>query len=428
MMSAAFALLAAAQIVTLDEAVQSAREHQPQLRQARANTAAAGARVSQALAPLLPQLTATAGYQRTTANAITRPGQPSVGFAGTLGAAHSKFDTFNSYSDSINVSQLVFDFGSQPNRWRAARAQAEAQEATERATALQVDFNVRSAYFTARANRALVQVARENLDNLTRHLQQIEGFVQAGTRAEIDLVQARTDTANARVMLINADNAYQTSKLNLNSAMGVQGPTDYDVEDTAQPPVAGEDAELDVLLEEASRARPEVQSLEDQIRAEQLTMRSFQGQYAPSLAATLGFQQGGDRLNNLGWNAAAGLSLSWNIFQGGLTKGLVSEAEANVIAAVAQLDLQRLQIRSDVDGARLAVRAAKESLSATQEALVNARERLRLAEERYQVGVGSAIELGDAQVALTQAAAQVVQANDQLSTARAQLLRALGRL
>jgi len=426
-MTAAFALLAAAHIVTLDEAVQSAREHQPQIRQARANTAAAGARANQALAPLLPQLSATAGYQRTTANAITRPGAPSVGSAGSLGTAHSKFDTFNSYSDSINVSQLVFDFGSQPNRWRSAQAQADAQAATERATALQVDFNVRAAYFAARANRALAQVARENLDNLVKHLQQIEGFVQAGTRAEIDLVQARADTANGRVTLINAENAYETSKLNLNAAMGVQGPTDYDVEDRAEPPVPGEDGGLDALLEEANRARPEVQSLEDQIRAEQLTIRAIEGQYAPSLSATLGFQQGGARLDNLGWNAAAGLSLSWNIFQGGLTRAQVNEAEANVIAAVAQLDLQRLTIRSDVDGARLAVRAAKESLSATQEALVNARERLRLAEERYQVGVGSAIELGDAQVALTQAAAQVVQANDQLSTARAQLLRALGR-
>jgi outer membrane protein len=423
MMSAALALLAAARIVTLDGAVESAREHQPQLRQARANAAAAGARASQALAPLLPQLSATAGYQRTTANAITRPGSPAVGG----GASHSEFDTFNSFFDNISASQLIFDFGAQPNRWRAARAQANAQAATERATALQVDFNVRSAYFLARANRALVQVARETLDNLMRHLEQTEGFVQAGTRAEIDLVQARTDAANARVLLINAENAYQTSKLNLNSAMGVQASTDYDVQDTAEPPVPGEDAGLDLLLDEANRARPEVQSLEDQIRADQLTIRSIEGQYAPSLSATLGFQQGGASVDHLGWNAAAGLSLSWNIFQGGLTRAEVSEAEANVIAAVAQLDLQRLQIRSDVDGARLAVRAAKESLSATQEALVNARERLRLAEERYQVGVGSAIELGDAQVALTQAAAQVVQANDQLSTARAQLLRALGR-
>ena len=94
---------------------------------------------------------------------------------------------------------------------------------------------------------------------------------------------------------------------------------------------------------------------------------------------------------------------------------------------MAQLDLQRQQVRADVDGARLAVRAGRESLGATQEALLNARERLRLAEERYQVGVGSAIELGDAQVALTQAAAQAVQADNRLATARAQLLRAVGR-
>jgi outer membrane protein len=156
-------------------------------------------------------------------------------------------------------------------------------------------------------------------------------------------------------------------------------------------------------------------------------VRSIQGQYGPALSATLGFVQGGTAVDKLGWNAAAGLSLSWNLFQGGLTRAQVSEAEANVQAAVAQLDLERQQVRADVDAARLAVRAAKESLSATQEALVNARERLRLAEERYQVGVGSAIELGDAQVALTQAAAQAVQADDRLATARAQLLRALGR-
>ena len=424
MIIAALVLLSAARIVTLDEAVQTARERQPQLRQARANTEAAGARAGQAFAPLLPQVTATAGYQRTTHNGLIRPG------SGTASASDtgSTWSLVNSFSDSIQASQLLFDFGAQTNRWRSAKALADAQAANERATMLQVDYNVRAAYFDTRANQALVQVARENLANLQQHLQQTEGFVQAGTRAEIDLIQARADTANARVTLINAENAFQTSKLNLNAAMGVQGSTDYDVSDVQQPPVTGEDTALEALLEEASKARPEVQSLEDQIRADQLSVRSIEGQYGPAISATLGFQQAGRAIDQLGWNAAAGLSLSWNIFQGGFTKSQVSEAQANVMAAVAQLDLQRLQIRSDVDGARLAVRAAKESLSATQEALVNARERLRLAEERYAVGVGSAIELGDAQLALTQAAGQAVQADDRLSTARAQLLRALGRL
>ncbi len=424
MIGAVAALLAASRIVTLDEAVQSARERQPQLRQARASTAAADARTQQAFAPLLPQLTANAGYQRTTANRIEQPGSSSV--LGLSGGG-SSFQTFNSWSDSILASQLLFDFGAQPNRWRAAKALAESQAQSERATALTVDFNVRFAYFDARANQALVQVARENLDNLQKHLEQTRAMVEAGTRAEIDLIQARADTANARVLLITAENTYQTSKLTLNAAMGVVGPTDYEIADTSMPPIAGEDAPLEPLLDEANRARPEVQSLEDQVRADQLTIRSIEGQYGPALSATLGFRQGGTRVDQLGWNAAAGLSLSWNIFQGGLTRAQVSEAQANVMATVAQLDLLRQQIQSDVDGARLALRAAKESLSSTQEALVNARERLRLAEERYQVGVGSAIELGDAQVALTQAAAQAVQADDRLATARAQLLRAVGR-
>jgi outer membrane protein len=405
-------------VVTLDDALQTARERQPQLRQARANTQAAGARARESLAPLLPQLNATAGYQRTTAHGIERPGFVTV---------TDQPGTFNSFSDSINLSQLIFDFGAGPNRWNAAKAQADAQAATERATALQVDFTVRSAYFDARANRALLQVARDNLANVQKHLLQTEGFVQAGTHAEIDLVQARTDTANARVQVINADNTYQTSKLNLNAAMGVQGPTDYEIADTTLGSVPGEDSALDALLDEANRARPEVQSLEDQIRAAQLTVRSIEGQYGPSLAATVGLTQGGPAVDRLGWNAAVGLSLSWNIFQGGLTKAQVGEAEANVTAAVAQLDLQRQQVRSDVDGARLAIRAAKETIGASQEALFNAKERLRLAEQRYEVGVGSAIELGDAQLALAQGAPLVVQAVDRLAPARPPGWRALGR-
>ena len=227
--------------------------------------------------------------------------------------------------------------------------------------------------------------------------------------------------------MINAENTYETSKVTLNAAMGVIGPTDYDVTDEGLAPVQGEDSEVDPLLAEANKSRPEVASLEQLVHADELTVRAAQGNYWPALSATAGFTQGGSSLANLGWNANVGLALSWGIYQGGLTRAQVAEAEANVANEVAQLDLLRQQLRSDVDAARLAVRAAKASLSATQEALANAKERLRLAEQRYAVGVGSAIELGDAQVALTQAAAQAVQADDKLATARAQLLRALGR-
>jgi outer membrane protein len=423
------ALLAAARIVSLDEALQTAREHQPQLRQARAAREAAGARSGQALAPMLPQLTASASYQRTTANRIERPGSTGTqGFCTPApGVSCSPWTMYNSWSDQIGVSQLLWDFGGAFSRYRAAKANAEAAGDTERSTLLSVEFLVRQTYFDARANKALMRVADETLQNLRKHQDQIAGFVKAGTRPEIDLVQARADTANGRVQLINAQNAWETSRVQLNQAMGVTASTDYDLADEPALPVPDEDGQGDALYKEAEAARPEAAALEAQVRAAQATLRSFDAQYLPSLSGSLGFTQGGTALDHLGWNASAGLTLSWNLFQGGLTREQALEAEANIANAVAQLDLLRQQIQVDVDAARLAVRAAREATAASQEVLVNARERLRLAEQRYQVGVGSIIELGDAQVAVTQAAAQAVQADDRLAVARAQLVRALGR-
>jgi outer membrane protein len=84
-------------------------------------------------------------------------------------------------------------------------------------------------------------------------------------------------------------------------------------------------------------------------------------------------------------------------------------------------------VRVELRQARLAVRAAKASQEAAAEALENAKKQLELAEGRYNEGVGNVIELGDAQVGLSQASAQAVQAEYNLSTARAQLMHALGR-
>src|SRR5206468_6089336 len=101
----------------------------------------------------------------------------------------------------------------------------------------------------------------------------------------------------------------------------------------------------------------------------------------------------------------------------------VRQARGQVQQAQAQLETQRQQVRLDVEQARLGIRAARGAIAAAEDALVNTRDRLRLAEGRYATGVGSIIELGDAQLAATSAAAQKVQAEYQLSTARAQLLK-----
>ena len=105
----------------------------------------------------------------------------------------------------------------------------------------------------------------------------------------------------------------------------------------------------------------------------------------------------------------------------------MKEAKGNLGVTEAQLEQERLQVRLDVEQARLAVRTYKVAITTADEVVTNARYQFRLAEKRYAAGVGSIIELGDAQVAVTSAATQRVQADYNLATARAQLLTALGQ-
>lgn len=412
-------------VLTLDEATRTTWRNQPQLRQARASTHAAEARSDEARAPLLPQLAGVAyTYERTTSNYTPRPG-----YAPSLAPPTSySWQTYNYFNFNGTLSQLVWDFGATLDAWRAAKAKAAGQRDSERYTALQVLLGVRTAFFTARAGKDLVTVARDTLANQQEHLRQTEGFVAVGTQPEIALAQARTNVANARVQLINAQNAYLTAKAQLNLAMGVEGPTGYDVSADAFPPVPGEDESTDALLVEALRHRPDVRSDEEQIEAQDLTVRSVKGNLWPSLGLSLNWANAGIDPLHTAWNWNVEATVTWNIFQGGLTVAQAQEAEANLGVLVAQTDALRQQVRLDVDQARLAVLAAKATVEAAEDALVNARVLLRLAEGRYQVGIGNIIELSDAQVSATSAAAQRVQADYNLASARAQLLRALGGL
>ncbi len=422
---AATAPAAAPRILTLDDALAAARAQQPQVRQAVAATQAALARTDQAHAPLMPQVSGSATYQRETANYASRPGSLPNQISGS-GSSES-WNTVNYFNLGLNASVLLYDFGQTSSRWRASQASAASQKDSEHTTLAQVLYAVRTAYFQARAAKGLVKVANDTLANQQKHMQQAEGFVDVGTQPEISLAQARTDVANAKVQLINAENGYDTARAQLNLAMGVEHPEPYDVADETLPAIDGEDATTETLLDEAVKARPELAALANQVRAQELTVRALRGAFGPSLGLSTGFSDAGEHASSLTWNWSAALSLTVPIFQGGQTKAQVREAEFNLAATKAQLDGELQQVRLEIEQARLAVRADKAALDASTEALANAKVLLELAEGRYETGVGSIIELGDSQVAATSAAQQKVQAEYNLAQARAGLVKALGR-
>jgi outer membrane protein len=415
-------------VLRLDEAVATALEHQPSVLVSRAQTEAAEGRIVQARSGYLPQVTGTAQYQRIHGNSTFRAATGGAATGGVAPATPAATGaTYDLFSAGITATQLIWDFGQTIDRTKAAAASRDSQQASEKTTRQQVMLQVRQAFFQAHAQKALVVVGRESIGNQERHLAQIQGFVAEGIRPEIDLAQARTDLANSRVALINAQTGYATARAQLNQAMGVRRSLDFDVSDEELPAPAEEDQPVARLVATAMDARPELKALERQRRAAELTLSAIHGAYGPTLSAFGGVSEAGVALDTLGTNWNVGVNLNWPLFQGGLTTGQSREARANLDAAAAQITSEQLAIRVEIEQATLAIQASKVVISAAQDAIVNARERLRLAEGRYESGVGSIIELNDAQLAVLSAGAQRVQAEYSLTLARAELLSALGK-
>ena len=412
------------QVLTLAEALRAARAHQPTLELARGTLVTVEGLANQNRASLLPQLSGTASYTRATSNFVPQPG-------GTVPngsqAASSSFATTPLWRVGLSANQLIYDFGETINRWKSARVAADAAAESVHITEAQVDYNARVAFFTARADKDLVGVARDTLANQEKHLGQVQGYVEVGTHPEIDLTQARADRAIAQLQLINAENAYSVAKAVLNQAMGVERSIEYDLSDEELPPVLGEDGNVETLVDEAKHLRPEMVNLRLNSRSQELGLRSAHDMIWPNLGANGSVNESGPALDRTTWNFAGMIALSVPLLQGGAINAQIKEAQGQVVQASAQLEVERQQVRLDVEQARLGIRAAKGAIAAAEDALANTRDRLRLAEGRYSTGVGNIIELGDAQLALTTTAAQKVQAQYQLYTARAQLLKALGR-
>lgn len=409
--------------LTLDEAVQRALAQVPTLKAARAQETAANARAREAFAPMLPQVSLGLAYSRSTANFVGRPGQVPSAIAG---ASTLSLDSFDFFTGNVSAQVMVWDFLSTWNRHQAARKQAEGQAAQTRALEVTTVLAVKTAYFAAKAQDDLVLVTQASLDNTKAHLTQIAAFVSAGARPEIDLAQSKAEVATARLAVVNAKNAAALARARLAQAMGVPGPLTDTLVDGPPPASASENESLEVLVAQALAARPEAEQLKATAEAQRLSLSAVKGTYWPTLSAQLTANAQARQLDNVVPNVNAQLALSWPLYQGGLTQAQVAEGEAAVSAAEAQLEVLAQQVRLDVAQAKLDVQAALEALEVSLEGKAASSERLRLAEGRYQAGAGSVIELSDAQVAATQAGAQVAQATFSLAAARARLEAALG--
>jgi outer membrane protein len=396
-------------VLSVDDAVAIALESQPSIQARLGDYAAAAFRVDQALAPLLPQITGTWTAARAQSAGATLTGPRETTWTTTSVAR-------------VSLSQLLFDFGKNYASTEVARRLAEvALEDTELQRQL-VTQTVKEAFTNINFAQRLIRVNEQALQRAELNLRSARGFFEVGTRPKSDVTRAEVDVANARVDVIRARNAERLARVALATAMGLPAVTPLQIEDNLiYQPISMDPVRL---LEEALRQRPESRQAKLQADAADSRVRRAFRDFFPDI--TGGGFYGGAR-TDLSEVWELNLNLSWAIYDGGNRIARYREARANFEAAQARVKSTELDISREVEQAQSNVIESQERIQAAQVAVASAQENFRLAQGRFDAGVGTILELTDAQLALTQAQNTEAQALADYRIALARLDRATGR-
>ena len=410
--------------LTMGQAVQIAMQQQPSLRQQRAQVEAARGRVDAVRTNLKPQVTVSGGVD--------------------VGGGQGQDIRNLNYGFSLGASAnwRITDFGQTRAQVRAAELNVEAAAAGTQTNVLDVRTDVEISYLEAVARARLVGVADAAVRSEELHLDQAKRFVAAQAKDPIEVTQAAARAALAKASRAQAQSNAAVALANLRGAIGWVDPAQTLAVGLTWPtaPVTTAPPSLVALVQTARGKRPELAQLDKQVEAAEANITGAQMSRRPVLSATArsSWSPGGSYaedpsamafastwdLNHPSWSV--GLNLSWLIYDGGRQKADVRVARANRESALAQRDALLLSLTTQLDANRAQIEANQASIIASTEAVDAARAQLRLAEARYANGLGSQIELADAQFAVTSAEGTLIQAEWQLATAWASLRRAVG--
>ncbi len=432
--------------LTLEEAVRTALRQSPQVLIAVGNQQAAVARVGEARAAWLPQLTLSARGSSSYTYQVGLGDPSDVNCAPNCPVPGR---TNLSYNGQLLLQQQLNDFGRTNGAIGQARAAARATGGDREAARQQIALSAMTGYFNALQADELYEVATQNLKQQQQKLLQAEGFFHIGTHAEIDVLTARTGKAQAQLQRVQAQNGIQIARAQLLLVLGVTDPAWLSrklvpVERAALPM---EGRTVDDLLDTVLKRRPDYQAQRDRVTVVEQAVRIARANYYPQInltgslgtsgqygAVLLGGGGGGVTTANPATSgqpllsASGTLAFTWQFFDGLQTPYAVKEKQALVQVAQASLEGLRQQVRSGLLQALMMVQNAREALQSAEVVQAQAELQLHAATGRYENGVGNIIELGDAQLALTTARSQRIQAEYALASSRAGLLQQLGEL
>jgi len=408
--------MVATDTLTLAQAESIAAANQPRILAAQLRTRASEQRIREVRSALLP----TVGFSATGVR---------IADTGTSTAAGNI--TTSSISDRFayggNLVQMVTDFGRTNALVGTERSLAEAEKEEATFTGARIRLNVHRAYFQVIGAEAVLHAAREAQANRQLISKQINALAQSQLRSTLDVNFANVLESEAELAVVRAESAVQQQRVHLASAMGAIQPITAPLVDEPLPPALPSDAES--YLAQALKQRADLSAVTSREHAaEQFAVAEKRLSY-PTLNVLGSAGEIPFRDHTLHDDyAAVGFNLNIPVFNGGLFAARHSEAELEAGARRKDVDEAEIEINEQVRDTWYQANEAYRSLDVTARLVAQSKDALRLAQARYEAGLGSIVELNEAQLSETSAEITAAGAKYDYLTRRAELDYAAGLL
>ncbi|HBS59988.1 MAG TPA: transporter [Firmicutes bacterium] len=331
----------------------------------------------------------------------------------------------DSYTAKLSVSLPLYSGGKLEGALGQAKANKVYYEKGYEKTKQQLVKDVTEAYFSILQAKDKVKLSEESVADMQSHLNNTQAFFQAGTVPKSDVLRAEVELAQNKQNLIKAQNSYNLAIAALNNLLGLDYRNEIVIKDTLT--YSKVDVNLDQCIQTALVKRPEITQAESQIQAADEGIKVAKSGRHPTVSLSGAYGWSGTEYpppDDDSWSVMVAAEL--NLFDSNVTKAGVSKAKANKAEAESAFRQTTDNITLEVKQSFLNMREAEERIQTSLKAVEQAREDLHIAEVRYAAGVGTNIEVMDAQVALTQAKTNYTEALYDYNVGKASLTRAVG--
>lgn len=381
--------------------------------------------IIEARAAAIPNVTASGQYQRIDADALDA-------FPGSTGGIFKNQE--QPWSAQVEVTQTLYRGGRVLAAIRAAKYADQIAVLGFESAVAQVVLDVRRTFYQILLSKAQVAVREQSVKLLDRQLQDTHHRFDVGAVPRFNVLRAEVELANAKPPLIRAQNNLRLAREALVRLLAIDSPAsagDFTpLNLTGELRYEASDWSLSNALAQALVHRPELQQAEKQVSVAKANVKVAQSGYKPQIEAfgNYGVHNSifSDQIDDTFQGWAVGARATWNVFDGALTHGKVTQARAQLAQAELDADDTRRRVELEVRQTYSDYLQALELIEAQKKTVEEAGESLRLAEARFRAGTGTQLDVLSAQTALTDARSNEVQAFYDYNVAVATLERVTG--